>query len=164
MHNYKNISLALIAAKICGIPLNQSLRAIEKFKGVKRRMEFVGKMNEMKIYDDFAHHPTEIESSILSLKKKFKGKKVLAICEIKSNSMISGIHKNNLIKALNKAHQSILVKSHMFKWGINNNPKIKVIESYSKIHDYIKTNRIKYDIVLIMSNKSTESLRDELQK
>ena len=52
----------------------------------------------------------------------------------------------------------------MYKWGINNNPKIKVIESYSKIHDYINSNRIKYDIVLIMSNKSTESLRDELQK
>ena len=78
--------------------------------------------------------------------------------------MISGIHKNNLIKALNKAHQSILVKSHMYKWGINNNPKIKVIESYSKIHDYIKSNRIKFDIVLIMSNKSTKSLRDEFQK
>ena len=164
LHNYKNISLALIAAKISGIPLNQSLKAIEKFKGVKRRMEFVGKINEMEIYDDFAHHPTEVESSIMSLKKKFKGKKVLAICEIKSNSMISGIHKNNLIKALNKAHQSILVKSHMYKWSINNNPKIKVIESYSKIHDYIKSNRIKFDIVLIMSNKSTKSLRDEFQK
>tara|TARA_B100002052_G_scaffold260662_1_gene254003 strand:- start:506 stop:1309 length:804 start_codon:yes stop_codon:yes gene_type:complete len=164
LHNYKNISLALIAAKISGVPLNKSLRAIEKFKGVKRRMEFVGKMSEMKIYDDFAHHPTEVESSIVSLKKKFKGKKVLAICEIKSNSMISGIHKNNLIKALNKAHQSILVKSHMYKWGVNNNPKIKVIDSYSKIHDYIISNHNKFDIVLIMSNKSTKSLRDELQK
>ena len=47
---------------------------------------------------------------------------------------------------------------------INNNPKIKVIESYSEIHDHIKTSRIKFDIVLIMSNKSTQSLRDELQK
>ena len=52
----------------------------------------------------------------------------------------------------------------MYKWGINNNPKIKVIESYSKIHDYIISNHIKFDIVLIMSNKSTKSLRDELQK
>ena len=62
--------------------------------------------------------------------------------------MISGIHKNNLIKALNKAHQSILVKSNMYKWGVNNNPKIKVIESI-QIHDYIISNHIKFDIVLI---------------
>ena len=74
MHNYKNISLALIAAKISGVPLNKSLRAIEKFKGVKEEY-VVGKMSEMKIYDDFAHHPTEVESSIISLKKNLRVKK-----------------------------------------------------------------------------------------
>ena len=68
------------------------------------------------------------------------------------------------IKALNKANQSILVKSPMFKWTINKNPKIKVIDSYSKIHDYIVSSTTKFDIVLIMSNKSTQTLRDELQK
>ncbi len=164
LHNYKNISLALIAAKVTGISFKKSIEAIKNFKGVKRRMEFVGSINNMNIYDDFAHHPTEVENSILSLKRKFKGKKVLAICEIKSNSMISGIHKDNLIKALNKADQSILVKSSMYKWVINNNPKIKVIESYPKIHDYINSNEFKFDILLIMSNKSTQPLRDALQK
>ena len=164
IHNHKNISLAIIAAKLTGMSTKQCLSAINEFKGVKRRMELVGKYEDIKIYDDFAHHPTEIESSILSIKREYKGKKILSICEIKSNSMISGIHKNGLIKALEKSDQSILVKSPLFKWKIPNNPKIKVIDSYSKIHDYIKSNKTKFDFILIMSNKSTQNLRDELQK
>ena len=64
LHNYKNISLAILAAIEIKIPLSKCINAIKNFNGVKRRMELVGKKDKILIYDDFAHHPTEIESSI----------------------------------------------------------------------------------------------------
>ena len=74
-HNYKNISLAIIASIQLGISLPNCLKAIKTFKGVKRRMELVGSYRNIKIYDDFAHHPTEIDSSITSIRKIFLIKK-----------------------------------------------------------------------------------------
>ena len=127
-------------------------------------MELVGSYRNIKIYDDFAHHPTEIDSSITSIRKNFPDKKILAICEIKSNSMISGAHRVNLSKALNKAHRSIVVKSRLVKWSISNkNHKINTIETYDKIKEYIDINIDNIDILLIMSNKSTVELRETIK-
>ena len=158
IHNYKNISLAIIAALQIKIPLDKCLKAIGAFSGVKRRMEFTGYLDNIMIFDDFAHHPTEIQSSIQSLRSEYSNKKILSICEIKSNSMISGTHKNELPNALKKSHHSIIVKSNLVKWSLNNK-KIKLMSSYTKIKKYIKDHKSDIDIILIMSNKSTKELR-----
>tara|TARA_B100001996_G_scaffold381119_1_gene369921 strand:+ start:590 stop:1924 length:1335 start_codon:yes stop_codon:yes gene_type:complete len=158
IHNYKNISLAIIAALQIKIPLDKCLKAISVFSGVKRRMEFTGYLDNIMIFDDFAHHPTEIQSSIQSLRSEYSNKKILSICEIKSNSMISGTHKNELPNALKKSHHSIIVKSNLVKWSLNNK-KIKLMSSYTKIKKYIKDHKSDIDIILIMSNKSTKELR-----
>ena len=161
LHNYKNISLAIIACNQLGISLSNCVKAVSTFKGVKRRMESVGFYKKIHIFDDFAHHPTEIKSSIESLKKNYRDKKILSICEVKSSSMISGTHKESLEKALSESHHSIIVKSRLFKWSISKkNHKIRTIETYDKIKEYIDSNLDKIDIILIMSNKSTVELRD----
>ena len=82
----------------------------------------------------------------------------MSICEIKSNSMISGTHKNKLPDALKKSHHSIIVRSHLFKWLLKSK-KIKLMDSYLKIKEYIMNNKSDIDIILIMSNKSTKELR-----
>ena len=161
LHNYKNISLAILAAIEIKIPLSKCINAIKKFNGVKRRMELVGKKDKILIYDDFAHHPTEIESSIKSLKNSYKNKKILSICEIKSNSMISGAHRENLPRALETSHQAILIRSKLSKWTLSSN-KIKVYDNYEMVLKYISDNKNKIDIILIMSNKSTKLLRDSI--
>ena len=71
VHNYKNISLAILASIQAGVSFSKCIEAIKEFKGVKRRMEKVEDKGDIKIYDDFAHHPTEIESSIKVIKRKF---------------------------------------------------------------------------------------------
>ncbi len=163
-HNYKNISLAVIACLQTGVSMNNCLNALKTFKGVKRRMEAVGNYKKKQIFDDFAHHPTEIDSSIESLKSTFPKKRILAICEVKSNSMISGTHREDLSKSLQKAHKSIIVKSRLFKWKINTkNHKINTIETYDKIKEYIDSHINQIDIILIMSNKSTVELRDTIK-
>ena len=163
LHNYKNISLAILAALDLKIPLSKCINAIKSFAGVKRRMELVGKKDHILIYDDFAHHPTEIEGSIKSLKNKYKNKKILSICEIKSNSMISGAHKKNLPRALETAHHSIILRSKLSKWTLKSK-KINVYNNYNEILKYINLNKNDIDIILIMSNKSTKTLRKHIDK
>ena len=124
-------------------------------------MELVEEKDNILIFDDFAHHPTEIESSIKSLKDNFKNKKILSICEIKSNSMISGAHRKNLPKALEASHHSILIKSKLSKWTLSSK-KIKVYDNYEMVLKYINDCKDKIDIILIMSNKSTKLLRDSI--
>ncbi len=163
LHNYKNISLAILAALEVKLTMSKCINAIKEFTGVKRRMEFVGKKDHMVIYDDFAHHPTEIEGSIKSLKDKFKNKKILSICEIKSNSMISGAHRKNLPKALETSHHSIVVRSKLSKWSLNSR-SINVYDNYNKVLHYIRENKNNIDIILIMSNKSTKLLREHINR
>ncbi len=163
LHNYKNISLAIIAALQIKVPLKKCLEAIKSFKGVKRRMELVDRKDHIIIYDDFAHHPTEIEGSIKSLKNNFKDKKILSICEIKSNSMISGAHQKDLPKVLEQSHHSILIRSDLSKWTLKSK-KIIIYNNYEKILQYINKNYNDIDIILIMSNKSTEKLRRHIGK
>ena len=163
LHNYKNISLAILAALDLKISLSKCINAIKSFAGVKRRMELVGKKDHMLIYDDFAHHPTEIEGSIKSLKVKYKNKKVLSICEIKSNSMISGAHKKNLPQALETSHHSIILRSKLSKWTLKSK-KINIYNNYDEILKYINSNKNDIDIILIMSNKSTKTLRMHINK
>ncbi len=162
LHNYKNISLAILTALEIKISMSKCINAIKKFTGVKRRMELVSKKGCMMIYDDFAHHPTEIEGSIKSLKVHYKNKKILSICEIKSNSMISGAHKKNLPKALESSDHSIVVRSELSNWTLKSK-KIHVYDNYNKVLQYIRENKSNIDIILIMSNKSTKLLREHIE-
>ena len=163
IHNYKNISLAILAALQIKIPLSKCISAIKSFRGVKRRMELVDYKDKIMIFDDFAHHPTEIEGSIKSLKNKFKNKKILSICEIKSNSMISGAHKINLPKALEISHHSIVIRSKLSTWKLKSS-KINVYDNYDNVVQYINEHKNNIDIILIMSNKSTNLMRQCIKK
>jgi|TARA_B110000444_G_scaffold202631_1_gene194942 UDP-N-acetylmuramate: L-alanyl-gamma-D-glutamyl-meso-diaminopimelate ligase len=164
IHNYKNISLAILASMQAGVSLSVCIDAIKHFKGVKRRMEKVKSKGVLEIYDDFAHHPTEIESSVKSLKENFKGKKILSICEIKSHSMISGAHKKDLPASLNQSHYSIIIKPPLLKWTLSSTSKnLYIVDSYAKAIEFIKKIENKIDIILIMSNKSTVNIRDYIE-
>jgi UDP-N-acetylmuramate: L-alanyl-gamma-D-glutamyl-meso-diaminopimelate ligase len=164
LHNYKNISLAILASMQAGVSLSVCIEAIKNFKGVKRRMEKVESKGMLQIYDDFAHHPTEIASSIKSLKENFKGKKILSICEVKSHSMISGAHKKDLPISLNNSHYSIIIKPPLLKWTLNNASKNSyVVDSYAKAIEFIKKIENKIDIILIMSNKSTVDIQEYIK-
>lgn len=165
IHNHKNISLAILASIQAGVSFSACIEAIKKFKGVKRRMEKIENSGIWRIYDDFAHHPTEIESSIKSLKENFKGKKILSICEIKSHSMISGAHKDNLPIALGNSHYSIIIKSPLSKWTIvNKNRNLCIVNSYAKALEFMRKLENKIDIILLMSNKSTIGIRNYIKK
>ena len=163
-HNFKNIAISLIACQKLSLPIKKILDAIESFKGVKRRMEHVGCFKNINIYDDFAHHPTEVFSSIDSM-KKYKNfskqtNKVLSICQIRSNSMIRGTHTAKLYKALEVSDYSIIHHDVELKGEFKDN-KSKKINAFTKdteILNYIKKLKKEIDTILIMSNGNTSKL------
>lgn len=102
-HNRMNALAALAAARHAGVPVAQGLAALAEFKNVKRRMEVRGTVNDITVYDDFAHHPTAIATTVEGLRKKVGKARILAVLEPRSNTMKLGVMKDALPGSLKDA-------------------------------------------------------------
>ncbi len=103
-HNRNNALAALLAARHVGVPLEQGLEALSRFDNVKRRLECRGCVRDVHVYDDFAHHPTAIETTIAGLRNKIgSSARILAVLEPRSNTMKLGVMKAKLPESLTKA-------------------------------------------------------------
>ncbi|HEU4589355.1 MAG TPA: UDP-N-acetylmuramate:L-alanyl-gamma-D-glutamyl-meso-diaminopimelate ligase [Steroidobacteraceae bacterium] len=99
-HNAENALAAIGAARHVGITVSQSIAALAEFKGVKRRMELRGEVAGISVYDDFAHHPTAIASTIDGLRRKVGDKRIVAVLEPRSATMRMGVHRDTLAPSL----------------------------------------------------------------
>ena len=102
-HNRMNALAALAAAHHAGVPVAQGLAALGEFKNVKRRMEVRGTVNGITVYDDFAHHPTAIDTTVAGLRRKVGSARILAVLEPRSNTMKLGVMKDVLPGSLKDA-------------------------------------------------------------
>ncbi|MDD5301289.1 MAG: UDP-N-acetylmuramate:L-alanyl-gamma-D-glutamyl-meso-diaminopimelate ligase [Gallionella sp.] len=102
-HNRMNALAALAAARHAGVPVAQGLAALSEFKNVKRRMEVRGVVNGITVYDDFAHHPTAIDTTLGGLRHKIGKARILAVLEPRSNTMKLGVMKDALPGSLKDA-------------------------------------------------------------
>ncbi|MDY7545388.1 UDP-N-acetylmuramate:L-alanyl-gamma-D-glutamyl-meso-diaminopimelate ligase [Glaciimonas sp. CA11.2] len=99
-HNRMNAIAAIAAARHVGVPTVQAIKALGRFENVKRRMELRGIVNQIAVYDDFAHHPTAITTTIAGLRKKIGNARILAVLEPRSNTMKLGAMKETLPESL----------------------------------------------------------------
>ncbi|HYA19499.1 MAG TPA: UDP-N-acetylmuramate:L-alanyl-gamma-D-glutamyl-meso-diaminopimelate ligase [Burkholderiales bacterium] len=104
-HNRMNALAALLAAQHAGVPINTGILALEQFSNVKRRMEIRGVANGVTVYDDFAHHPTAIRTTLEGLRNKVDGARIIAVLEPRSNTMKMGVMKDVLAESLAAADQ-----------------------------------------------------------
>jgi UDP-N-acetylmuramate: L-alanyl-gamma-D-glutamyl-meso-diaminopimelate ligase len=95
-HNLENALAAIAAAGHAGVPLDTALRALAEFKGVKRRLELRGTFGGITVYEDFAHHPTAIATTLAGLKSRAPGERIVAVMEPRSNTMRMGVHRETL--------------------------------------------------------------------
>ena len=108
-HNRANALAAIAAAHSIGISIEQAIAAMNQFKGVRRRMELRGVVNGVAVYDDFAHHPTAIATTVAGLRHKLnqgvdtKNARILAVLEPRSNTMKLGVMKAQLPDSLSDA-------------------------------------------------------------
>ena len=102
-HNRANACAALLAARHVGVPLDKGLEALARFGNVKRRMEVRGEVRGITVYDDFAHHPTAIATTLAGLRRKVGSARILAVLEPRSNTMKLGTMKAQLPDSLREA-------------------------------------------------------------
>ncbi len=102
-HNVRNGVAAMLAARHVGVELEHSAAALERFAGVKRRMEVLGQVGHVVVYDDFAHHPTAIASTLAGLRRKVGDARILALIEPRSNTMKMGVHATSLLASAKDA-------------------------------------------------------------
>jgi UDP-N-acetylmuramate: L-alanyl-gamma-D-glutamyl-meso-diaminopimelate ligase len=104
-HNVDNALAALAAARHAGVPIERGIAALARFKGVARRMQLRGEAAGVRVYDDFAHHPTAIASTLDGLRRSVGRARIIAVLEPRSQTMRLGVHQETLSAALGSADQ-----------------------------------------------------------
>jgi UDP-N-acetylmuramate: L-alanyl-gamma-D-glutamyl-meso-diaminopimelate ligase len=117
-HNMHNALSAIAAARHAGVAVEQSIAALSSFTGIKRRLEVRGEVNAVTVYDDFAHHPTAIATTLAGLKSSLDGGRLLAILEPRSNTMRLGVHRHELAKSLSDADAVWLFQPDDLSWDV----------------------------------------------
>ncbi|MFT6927449.1 MAG: UDP-N-acetylmuramate: L-alanyl-gamma-D-glutamyl-meso-diaminopimelate ligase [Psychromonas sp.] len=166
-HNANNALAAIAAARHVGVTPAVAIEALAEFKNIKRRMEVKGKVNSITVYDDFAHHPTAIKTTLAGLRAKVGNEKIIAVLEPRSNTMKLGVHKETLVDALSAADSVYFFASDDISWSIQElfdaqgkevNISHDIDELCSKLVSIAEPN----DHVLIMSNGGFGNIHQKL--
>ncbi len=118
-HNVANALAALAAARHAGVPPAVGIEALGRFRGVKRRMELRGTVDGIAVYDDFAHHPTAIATTLAGLRGRVGGARIVAVLEPRSNTMRLGHHAETLGPALTGADRVLLFRPPDLGWNLD---------------------------------------------
>lgn len=166
-HNIANAIAAIAAAQHAGVYVEDALQALTTFAGVKRRLEHKGTFNNISVYDDFAHHPTEIAATISAFKDQRPDGRIITIFEPRSNSMRLGIHVEHLAKAFDDADKVFIFEPKDLQWSIqdvtkNIKPDSKTFSAVDEIILDLLNDIKSGDNILILSNGSFDGLSEKL--
>ncbi len=163
-HNLNNAISAIAAAHHVGVPVAQSCEALQQFKSVKRRLELKASINNIQIYDDFAHHPTAIEFTLRALRNKVGSERIIAVIEPRSNTMKMGVHK----AAFPKATEVADIVAYHLPSGLNwdgsflENEQTKLYHSTDDLLAFLVQSAQANDHILMMSNGGFENIHNRL--
>ncbi|MBI2380549.1 MAG: UDP-N-acetylmuramate:L-alanyl-gamma-D-glutamyl-meso-diaminopimelate ligase [Gammaproteobacteria bacterium] len=166
-HNVSNALAAIAAAEHCGVRPGEAIAALAQFKNVKRRMELKGEAGGVRVYDDFAHHPTAIETTLGGLRARVGDARILAILDPRSNTMRMGVHKDTLAASLEAADWVVLHQADYAKYDLGHVAAqlvqpCQVLSSVDAIVAAVKAEARPGDLVLIMSNGGFGGIHEKL--
>ncbi|MCG3872314.1 UDP-N-acetylmuramate:L-alanyl-gamma-D-glutamyl-meso-diaminopimelate ligase [Psychrobacter sp. Ps7] len=173
MHNVNNALVAVAAAYNIGVSVKTACAALSAFAGIKRRMELIGDVNDILVFDDFAHHPTAITTTLDGAKKKLANRRIWAIIEPRSNTMKMGIHQDSLAESAALADHTLWYEPTGLEWGLKEvienansaNPNMgnqQVLSSIDAIIEHIDIHAKAGDAIVIMSNGGFEGIHQRL--
>ena len=173
IHNVNNALVAVAAAYNVGVDVKTACAALSAFAGIKRRMELIGDVNDILVFDDFAHHPTAITTTLDGAKKKLADRRIWAIIEPRSNTMKMGIHQDSLAESAALADHTLWYEPTGLEWGLREvienanmvNPNMgnqQVLSSVDAIIEHISTHAKAGDAIVIMSNGGFEGIHQRL--
>ena len=166
-HNARNAITAVLAAKQYGIEMKDALNSLKKFKGVAKRQDLLFEDHRLVLIEDFAHHPTAIKSTLEGIKKKFPNKRLIAAIELRSNTMKSGFHDNNLVEAIALADK-VFWKSEDFTQteklvGAEPSKSSQIVNISEFVKEFKMLNQTD-DLLVVMSNGNFDNLTKLLLK
>ena len=165
-HNRANAGAALLAARHVGVPFARGLEALGRFANVKRRMEVRGTVRGITVYDDFAHHPTAIATTIAGLRRQVGSARILAVLEPRSNTMKLGTMKSQLPDSLREADAAFCYAGNLgWDAGAALAPmgtRATVADDLDALIDRIASAARAGDHILIMSNGGFGGIHDKL--
>lgn len=165
-HNRMNALASMAAARHAGVTVDVAIEALSRFENVKRRMEIRGTVNGITVYDDFAHHPTAITTTVAGLRGKVGKARILAVLEPRSNTMKLGVMKNALPESLKDADLVFCYGANL-GWDATEalapiKGKSAVYEDLSALVNAITTQAKAGDQVLVMSNGGFGGIHQKL--
>ncbi|MDE2150054.1 MAG: UDP-N-acetylmuramate:L-alanyl-gamma-D-glutamyl-meso-diaminopimelate ligase [Gammaproteobacteria bacterium] len=155
-HNRANALAALAAAADVGVAPSESLAWLGQFRGVKRRLECLGTVHEVSVYDDFAHHPTAIRATLDALRGQVDGR-LLAVLEPRSNTMRLGAHAQELARSLRRADLAFVYARPDLRWDARGalhelGDRLRLHAELDTLVDDVAAQARAGDRVLVMSN------------
>ncbi|MCB1739583.1 MAG: UDP-N-acetylmuramate:L-alanyl-gamma-D-glutamyl-meso-diaminopimelate ligase, partial [Gammaproteobacteria bacterium] len=167
LHNARNALAAIAAAAAVGVPTADACAWLSDFRNVRRRLELRANVNDIKVYDDFAHHPTAVTATLGALRAAVGEARILAVLDPASNTMRMGIHRDTLADSLADADHVILHRSKRLCWDpaallSTLGERARVFDEVDQIVEHLCTRLQPGDHVLIMSNGSFDGIHDKL--
>ena len=161
-----NALAAVAAARHAGVPVNTAIEALMQFKNVKRRMEIRGEVRGITVYDDFAHHPTAIRTTLQGLRDKVSDARIIAVLEPRSNTMKMGIWKDSLPDSL-AAADLVFCYTAGLGWDVEGafiqmGAKARAYGSLESLVAAIASAAHPSDHILIMSNGGFGGIHEKL--
>ncbi|MDH5511720.1 MAG: UDP-N-acetylmuramate:L-alanyl-gamma-D-glutamyl-meso-diaminopimelate ligase [Gammaproteobacteria bacterium] len=167
VHNMANALSAIAAARHAGVPVKTALAALAKYRNVKRRLEVLGTVRGVTVYDDFAHHPTAITATLEALRARVGNARILAVLELRSNTMRLGVHRDTLAGSLVHADKVLMLKPAELNWNLER--VTSALDgrghAYPTVEEIIETlakEARPEDHILIMSNGSFGNIHARL--
>ncbi|MEZ5552725.1 MAG: UDP-N-acetylmuramate:L-alanyl-gamma-D-glutamyl-meso-diaminopimelate ligase [Pseudomonadales bacterium] len=117
-HNMHNALAAIAAARHAGVPPAQAIAALSRFEGVKRRLDLIARVGEVSVYDDFAHHPTAIRTTLQGLRRKVGNEEIVAVVEPRSHTMSLGTLQADLTTCCAPADFVHWFRGDNIKWDL----------------------------------------------
>jgi UDP-N-acetylmuramate: L-alanyl-gamma-D-glutamyl-meso-diaminopimelate ligase len=168
LHNIHNTLAAIAAARHAGVPIGVAVDALQAFKGVRRRMQLRGEVDGIRVYDDFAHHPTAISLTLQAARSQLDGTgRIIAVLEPRSNTMRMGIHRDSLAGSLAAADVVLLYQPADLSWPLQDvadqiGGDAMVYDAVDTLVAALSTQARSGDRVIIMSNGDFGGIHEKL--
>ena len=164
-HNARNAMSAALAVKQYGISLEEALSSLSKFTGVSKRQDILLDTERLLLIEDFAHHPTAIKTTLEGIKEKYPSRRLVAVIELRSNTMKSGYHDDRLVDAVSLADE-VFWKSEDFvqvenlvNKNASNSRQIIDVDSFIADFDSVSS---RGDIFIVMSNGNFDDISKKI--
>jgi len=165
--NIDNGLMAIAAARHAGVPSYVAIEALAEFINTKRRFELKGEVNNIRVFDDFAHHPTAIKKTLAGVRANVGNKRIIAVLEPRSNTMKSGIHKETLPASLKDADLVYVYQGEGMHWSVSElidacSAPCLIDNSIDNIVTEIVNQAKAGDTIVVMSNGGFGGIHEKL--